>query len=466
MKFALFIVALLAASALAEPPKPCNNVLQTVRKSLDDKDLQKELARNYSDPVVCTLRKGIEYLHSTTSMTHLKGIAHDKFVTVLDNMATAFGVQDFLKPFHGIDQVRKSFSHEVLTELADGSHRFFWVMGQHQNNTSDMVNGTITHELFVLATQITLNLTGNKTEMKVMRTSVPLENNFGFSRFDDLKSPWPLNTTHVVMDMLRYMASSVLVQQAPPALLIKPAPDNPLADFHFRRVNSRADVEANLKAAYGIEAGLDDKSNFLGLAVKGFVAGWNAFVDVFKTKITVTTKSIVRLGFDYYHQQSSIFHAAAVAKDKIPGFFDIIIPMYDLPADPQTRLITLEVDFVPNVTWDKDDYLYGMQNGTDKAFLLFKSGDLATNLADFYFVDISANFDLTPDLLVIRTQTSILGGLFGSDKTEIQEVPHELTLDETDLLQQFFRIIAIGKLADTLGVSYTYPELPPTLFED
>ena len=76
-------------------------------------------------------------------------------------------------------------------------------------------------------------------------------------------------------------------------------------------------------------------------------------------------------------------------------------------------------------------------------------------------VDIEANFQLAPDLLVVRTQRSFLGGIFSDDKTRIEQVPHVLSLNDAIQLQNFFKILAMGKMAEVLGIPFTFPDIPP-----
>ena len=64
--------------------------------------------------------------------------------------------------------------------------------------------------------------------------------------------------------------------------------------------------------------------------------------------------------------------------------------------------------------------------------------------ASFLIIDINADWQLAPDLLLIQS---------------IEEVPHVLTLDEAVKLQQFFMLVAMGNLASSLGTNITLPEL-------
>ncbi|CAF2487404.1 unnamed protein product [Rotaria sp. Silwood2] len=78
-----------------------------------------------------------------------------------------------------------------------------------------------------------------------------------------------------------------------------------------------------------------------------------------------------------------------------------------------------------------------------------------TCTASFFTVDINADWQLAPDLLLILTSKSYLDHIFESNQQSIQNVPHALTTDEVIKLQQFFMFVAIGNLASTIGSNVT-----------
>jgi hypothetical protein len=92
-------------------------------------------------------------------------------------------------------------------------------------------------------------------------------------------------------------------------------------------------------------------------------------------------------------------------------------------------------------------------NGLYRSLTLFKNGDSVKDTASFFIVDIDANWNLAPDLLIITRTKSTFGGLWWATKQSIQEVSHVLTLDESMKLQQFFMLIAMGNMANTFDVN-------------
>ena len=55
------------------------------------------------------------------------------------------------------------------------------------------------------------------------------------------------------------------------------------------------------------------------------------------------------------------------------------------------------------------------------------------------------NFEIAPDLLIMRDSKSILGGMFGSSRERIERVPHSMTPDDLQEMLDFFDLIAFER---------------------
>ncbi|CAF3934040.1 unnamed protein product [Rotaria sp. Silwood1] len=161
--------------------------------------------------------------------------------------------------------------------------------------------------------------------------------------------------------------------------------------------------------------------------------------------------------FTHFDQKSTVLKAIDIPANKASEFINAIVIDYNLPSKGSFLLgLTYSDDF----SWDNIEYLYSpTMDGKYRSLTLLKNGDSITNTASFFIVDVNADWQLAPDLLLIQTSKSYLGGLFESSKQSIEEVPHVLTLDEAKQLQQFFMMIAISNVAGTLGMNLTYPSL-------
>ena len=146
-----------------------------------------------------------------------------------------------------------------------------------------------------------------------------------------------------------------------------------------------------------------------------------------------------------------------VPADKVEAFTRALMIDYNLPPEDS---LALGLEFSDEVVWKNDEYLYSPKKDSEYRYVsLFKNGDSTTNKASFIIVDIKVDFELAPDLLLIHKTKSKLGGIWEKTTDSIEHVPHALTSQEAIHLEQFFQIIAIGKLAATLGLNVSYPPL-------
>ncbi len=192
-------------------------------------------------------------------------------------------------------------------------------------------------------------------------------------------------------------------------------------------------------------------------AVSAAAGAWKDIVTAFKSSRSTTITRIVRFGFNHFSQKSTVLKAINIPADKATEFINALAIDYNLP--PKGSFV-LGLTYSDDFAWDRIEYLYSpSMNGNYRSVTLFKNGDSLSNTASFFIVDVNADWQLAPDLLLIQTSKSYLGGLFESNKQSIQEVPHVLTLDEAVKLQQFFMLVAMGNLASTLHLNVTLPEL-------
>ncbi|CAF2835342.1 unnamed protein product [Rotaria sp. Silwood2] len=154
---------------------------------------------------------------------------------------------------------------------------------------------------------------------------------------------------------------------------------------------------------------------------------------------------------------STVLKAIDIPTNIVNEFVNAVIMDYNLPLKGSFMLgLTYSDDFA----WEQIQYLYSPEmNGKYRSLTLFKNGDSVKNTASFFIIDIDADWNLAPDLLLITKSKSILGGLFSSSTQSIQEVSHVLTIDEAVKLQQFFMLVAIGNIAGTLYLNATIPPI-------
>ncbi|CAF0975274.1 unnamed protein product [Rotaria sordida] len=333
--------------------------------------------------------------------------------------------------------------------------KYIWIVGQNHDNityTIHFLHLNISSQALIQT--LLCNNTDNSTscseenlnnQLNIARTAILTDNGqFLNEQIPKMITPWQLTTTNIVLNILRFISGSVF---------------NPkqyrLLSYFDLRIISPEDKQTN-----------NDESNSrtipvkiaaLSQALSSVAKSWKDVVSSFKTSKSTTITRITRFGFAHFDQKSTVSKAIDIPANKASEFINAIVMNYNLPSKGSFLLsLTYSEDF----SWESIEYLYSpAMDGKYRSLTLFKNGDSITNTASFFIVDVNADWQLAPDLLMIQTSKSYSGGLFESSKQSIEEVPHVLTLDEAKQLQQIFMMIAISNLAGTLGTNLTYPSL-------
>ena len=71
--------------------------------------------------------------------------------------------------------------------------------------------------------------------------------------------------------------------------------------------------------------------------------------------------------------------------------------------------------------------------------------DEITGKYTFFTADVKASFKVSQDMYIWQKQKSTWGGLFQKDEQEIRYLPHTITVEEAEVLMNFFDMIALSK---------------------
>ena len=66
-------------------------------------------------------------------------------------------------------------------------------------------------------------------------------------------------------------------------------------------------------------------------------------------------------------------------------------------------------------------------------------------LYSLYIVEMNNNFEIAPDILIMKDSKSILGGMFGSSRERIERIPHAMTPEDLQQMLDYFDIIAFDR---------------------
>ncbi|CAF0826104.1 unnamed protein product [Rotaria sordida] len=381
-----------------------------------------EVLASYNDSILSTLQTHIALLKLSSQslkMTKLKNIYDN--VLFIEQLNT------------------RRFSYENLfTSSIDGYNKslaikYIWLIGQTIDNLIYSINFLFIN---ITSQQLINKLLSNNTntnesdytidynkKLKVVRTSILNDRSkFLNENFLTLITPWQLKTTKIALNILRFIAA----------------------------MNHNKTHVSQLRT-------LSEKILALSKAVSAATNAWKDIVTAFKSSSSTTITRIVLFGFTYFSQKSAVLKEIDIPADKATKFINAVIIDYNLLSKGSFMLgLTYSDDF----SWDRIDYFYSpSNNGNYRSLTLFKNDDSLTNTTSFFIVDINVDWQLAPDLLIIQTSKSYLGGPFERNKQSIQEVPYVLTMDEAVKLQQFFMLVAMGNLASTIGANVTLPQL-------
>jgi hypothetical protein len=71
--------------------------------------------------------------------------------------------------------------------------------------------------------------------------------------------------------------------------------------------------------------------------------------------------------------------------------------------------------------------------------------DEATGKYTFFTADVKATFKVAQDMYIWQKQKSTWGGMFQKDTQEIRYLPHMITIEEAEVLMNFFDMVALSK---------------------
>ncbi|KAF9565496.1 hypothetical protein EC968_004082 [Mortierella alpina] len=212
----------------------------------------------------------------------------------------------------------------------------------------------------------------------------------------------------------------------------------------------------------------DPRFEMIMRSVQLFAETWEKVAQAFASNMTQSVKRKVCLGFDSVAYHAESFVMQDVAEKSMPNVLNRIIRANDLPPASNKGNILLGVEFSNKFTWVGENMMYQDQQGNQSFLFLAKHGNVVrsgkgknkktTKMVDIVYSRVKSNYLLAKDMLVVREQKSILGGIWKSDKTYINHVPHTLTPADTEILQMFWQMIAYKQMA--MATRVKIPKMP------
>ena len=433
-----------------------SSLKDAIQKYLSNNSVKAEVLASYTDPIITAFQSNLTSLKLSTQALKLNKVQRKNLPIILMALAEEHGFDDMYSYLNDSQQLdQPQFSYENLfTPVADAgsdhlSIKYIWILAQVDGNSTysiDFLSVDMTSKALI---QITLlNTTVNSTSphandqrklLNIVRTS-SLAFNGAFVNEHLVASitSWQNRTSQVVLNMLRFLSASVLVPQK-------------------LRMLSSFDLElaapgATLKTvSQDAPKNVTNKLTALTNSIATILGTASSIIQTLKSSKSLTIDRIIRFGFTYFNQKSTIMKVIDIPNSRVDDFVRALILDYDLPSKGS---FMLGLQYSDDFTWDQIQYLYSPEmNGKYRSLTLFKNGDSVKNTASFYIVDVDADWTLAPDLLLITKTKSVLGGLYSSTSQSLEQIPHMLTMDEAVKLQQFFMLVATGNMASNLGLT-------------
>ncbi|UJR29536.1 hypothetical protein I4U23_010753 [Adineta vaga] len=431
-----------------------DSTTKAIEKFLSSNIVKAEILASYNDSVLSALQSNIGSLKLSSQSLRMKKVETKNLRVILTTLSNDYGFNNIFESSDFSQQLENGrFSYENLftTSINDDIKKigvkYIWIVGERNDESTYSINFlfvNITSHILIekLLLNDTNSIESNKKQIKIVRTAkLNDDGEFLNENLPMLIAPWKSTITKTVLNMLRYTAASILY----------PKKQSMLSYFNSRTTGQVASANSTEPRF------ISEKIIALSKAVSAAAGAWKDVVTAFKTSSSTTITRIVRFGFKNFNHKSTVLKAIDIPADKAQEFINAITIDYNLP---QKGSFALGLTYSNDFAWDRIDYLYspGM-NSNYRSITLFKNGDSVTNTASFFIVDVNAEWEIAPDLLLIQKSRSILGGLFESSKQSIEEVPHVVTLEEATKLQQFFMLIATSNLAATMGINAPVPDV-------
>ncbi|KAF8936862.1 hypothetical protein BGZ58_003588 [Dissophora ornata] len=252
---------------------------------------------------------------------------------------------------------------------------------------------------------------------------------------------YPMSINKALLDILRFATA---------ASYLKVSPFEALNLLHIESTGTDMPVQTMSPGLIAI-----------GEAMKLFAEGWAAIAGAFRTSIREDIRIRVCLGFNRYEHNAKAFSSSGIERENLIEFVEHIISTAQLPNNDDLKTIMLGVKYSDDsFTWTGESMSYTAPDGKNHFLYVTKNADPVTDKINLIFGMVNSGYTLAPDMMIVRRTKSILGGIFESEETEFRSIPHELTLNDTVILEMYFEMVVFRQMAMVSNLPVPeYPDL-------
>ena len=95
--------------------------------------------------------------------------------------------------------------------------------------------------------------------------------------------------------------------------------------------------------------------------------------------------------------------------------------------------------------WNMFRTIYSVENSKNANYLCLMTYLGADNKLKVFVVEMSQNFELAQDVLVVRNSYTSEDGKFSYEKDQIQRIPHQVTGTDVQQIMDFFDLITFRR---------------------
>ena len=188
---------------------------------------------------------------------------------------------------------------------------------------------------------------------------------------------------------------------------------------------------------------------------------WKNIATTFNSRVTNTFEKYLKgKGFDYLRQHTSLLFNHGLDKNKLGQALSKLQNLVRVPNQFRHMFNEkiMEASFIEEVKWENFDILFDKDSlKNDNVDYLNLWSNTRGNKVDLIILHARANFKLAPDIIVMRKNKFIAGGMYQSSVPYNIKVPRGITQKDLIDISDIFTFNMIRLLAMNLGINFQPP---------
>lgn len=210
-----------------------------------------------------------------------------------------------------------------------------------------------------------------------------------------------------------------------------------------------SDIEED-KEINGLESFTKGAGAILSIAQKA--------IDILKSSKTSEIKARIEgKGFDYFKGGCTIRKTNGVRIEQLEGYLDNLFKRIKVPQDqiPDIKDRMLDIQYTDSgIAFKTYDLIFnaGSSSNENCHALSFVGAYNSQGNLDVFYSFMKSEFKLAPDVTIMTSSRSFVGGVWSDIKDEIKKTPHQIKQEDITYIIAFFELIGLEQFSQFLGV--------------